>query len=81
MELFDTIEMMSSEDYKERFRAEYYQLKIRIDKLAAMLAKWDKGELDFAPTCPRELYDEQINSMVSYLNVLSKRAIIENVKL
>ena len=81
MELFDTIEMMSSEDYKERFRAEYYQLKIRIDKLATMLAKWDKGELNFTPTCPRELYDEQISSMVSYLNVLSKRAIIENVKL
>lgn len=26
-ELKDTIELMNSEDYKERFRAEYYQTK------------------------------------------------------
>ena len=29
MELNETIEMMQSADYKERFKAEYYQLKIR----------------------------------------------------
>lgn len=29
MELKDTVEMMLSADYKERFKAEYYQLKIR----------------------------------------------------
>ena len=29
MNLKDTIEMMTSTDYKERFRAEYYQLEIR----------------------------------------------------
>lgn len=33
MELKDTIEMMTSEDYKERFKAEYYQTKIRYEKL------------------------------------------------
>ncbi len=27
MELKDTIEMMNSEDYKERFKAEYYQTR------------------------------------------------------
>lgn len=27
MELKDTIELMNSTDYKERFRAEYYQTK------------------------------------------------------
>ena len=27
MELKETIEMMTSADYKERFKAEYYQLK------------------------------------------------------
>ena len=30
MELKDTIEMMVSVDYKERFKAEYLQLKIRM---------------------------------------------------
>ena len=33
MELKDTIEMMMSEDYKERFKAEYNQTKIRYEKL------------------------------------------------
>lgn len=36
MELKDTIELMNSTDYKERFRAEYYQTKIRYDKLDKM---------------------------------------------
>jgi len=43
MELADTAEMMMSEDYKERFRAEYGQVAIRHQKLKAMLEKWDKG--------------------------------------
>lgn len=42
MELADTAEMMMSEDYKERFRAEYGQVAIRHQKLKAMLEKWDK---------------------------------------
>ena len=29
MELKDTIELMNSSDYKERFKAEYWQTKIR----------------------------------------------------
>ena len=33
MELKDTIDLMTSEDYKDRFKAEYYQTKIRYDKL------------------------------------------------
>lgn len=38
-ELKDTIELMNSSDYKDRFKAEYYQLKIRYTKLHAMLVK------------------------------------------
>lgn len=33
MELKDTVQMMESVDYKERFKAEYLQLKIRINGL------------------------------------------------
>lgn len=39
MELRDTAAMMQSEDYKERFRAEYCQAVIRFDKLNQMLKK------------------------------------------
>ena len=45
MELKQTVEMMNSADYKERFKAEYMQVVIRYKKLANMLEKWDKGEI------------------------------------
>ena len=48
-ELIDTIEMMNSEDYKERFKAEYYQVVIRYRKLKSMLDRWDNNQLEFAP--------------------------------
>lgn len=81
MELKETIEMMQSEDYKERFKAEYYQLEIRLEKLTSMLEKWDRGELNFTPTCPRELYNQQVSVMVDYLNALRTRAELEGVQL
>lgn len=37
MKLKDTIKLMESDDYKDRFKAEYYQLKIRKEKLQKML--------------------------------------------
>ena len=80
-ELKDTVAGMTSADYKERFKAEYYQLKIRFDKLNAMVEKWDKGELNFVPTCPRELYTRQLNAMKDYLTVLEERAALEKVDL
>lgn len=80
-ELKDTIEMMNSSDYKERFKAEYQQVVIRYKKLAAMLEKWDKGELNFKPTCPRSTYNMQIKAMTDYIAVLEARAVMEDVDL
>ena len=34
--LSDTFDLMCSKDYKDRFRAEYYQTKIRYEKLHKM---------------------------------------------
>lgn len=81
MELKDTIEMMASEDYKERFKAEYYQTKIRYGKLKYMLERWDDGTLDFIPTCPRSTYDLQISAMIDYIAILEARAVMEGVTL
>ena len=81
MELKDTAALMCSADYKERFKAEYYQLKIRQDKLRAMIDKWDAGELEFTPTCSRDLYTFQFYVMDGYLHVLGQRAKLEGVKL
>lgn len=80
-ELAKTCEQMVSPDYKERFKAEYLQLKNRLNGLKRMLYAWDKGTLTFTPTCPRNVYDEQIKGMELYLNVLTQRAAIERVEL
>ena len=81
MELKDTIEMMQSADYKDRFKAEYQQTKIRFDKLHKMLVKADAGTLEFTPTCPLELLREQQVNMAKYLYCLEVRAQIEGVEL
>ena len=81
MELKDTIKLMESADYKERFIAEYNQLVIRYKKLSAMLAAWDAGTLNFTPTCPRSTYNIQIRAMADYIAALEARAVMENVSL
>ncbi len=81
MELNDTIKMMESADYKERFIAEYSQLMIRYKKLAAMLEKWNEGKLHFTPTCPRSTYDLQIRAMMDYIAILEARAVMEGITL
>ena len=51
MKLKDTITFMESDDYKDRFKAEYYQTKIRYEKLHKMIVKYEAGSLCFEPKC------------------------------
>lgn len=81
MELKDTIKLMNSEDYKDRFKAEYLQAKIRYDKLDAMTVKYEAGTLDFTPDCPLELLKEQKSYMGNYIRCLKIRAEIEGIEL
>lgn len=80
-ELKDTIEMMTSEDYKERFKAEYYQTKIRYDKLHDLVKKYDADTLEFELSCPVELLKHQKSMMGQYLYDLEVRAEIEKIEL
>ena len=80
-ELRETIEMMNSKDYMERFKAEYYQVVIRYQKLKSMLDKWDNNQLEFTPTCPRSTYNMQITAMTDYIAILEARAVMEGVKM
>lgn len=41
--------------YKERFKAEYWQTKIRYEKLHRMTVKYEAGTLDFEPDCELSL--------------------------
>lgn len=81
MELKDTIELMNSADYKERFKAEYLQVKIRYDKLHKMITKYKANTLNFEPKCNEELLTTQAIFMRNYLNVLEVRAEIEKIEL
>ena len=79
-ELAKSCEGMVSPDYKERFKAEYLQLKNRLEGLKRMLESWDNGTLTFTPTCPRTIYNDQVKGMELYLQVLKQRADIEKVE-
>ena len=77
--LSQTIDMMTSSDYTERFKAEYAQVCIRYKKLKNMLDKWDKNELTFTPTCPRSTYNIQIKAMTDYIAILEARTVMEHI--
>ena len=79
--LNETVEMMNSTDYKERFRAEYFQLKIRMDSLAGMLLKMENNMLDFTPKCSYDLLNGQLKAMNLYADYLIERADIEGIDL
>lgn len=91
MELRDTVYAMKSVDYKERFKAEYFQLKIRYEKLKAFNTKIEAAERwafctkqpSQAPEhdCPLELLREQQRTMEEYLHILEIRAEIEKIDL
>ena len=90
MELKDTIAMMQSADYKERFKAEYHQTKIRYEKLKAFNNKIEAAKStayahNAVPMpkhdCPDDMLREQQNVMEHYLQILELRAIIEGVAL
>ena len=81
MKLKDSVEMMNSTDYKERFKAEYLQLKIRMDKLAGMLIRMENNMLDFTPKCSYDLLNGQLKAMNLYASYLEERAEIEGINL
>ena len=85
MELKETVELMNSEDYKERFVAEYRQVKIRYEKLKNFCNKIEVetmlGKEVTKHDCPLELLREQQKYMGLYLSILEKRALIENIVL
>lgn len=81
MELKDTMELMNSSDYKDRFKAEYYQAKIRYDKLDDITVKYEANTLTFTPKCSLTLLKEQKMYLGNYIRILKIRAEIEGIEL
>lgn len=77
--LKDTVPGMTSDDYKDRFVAEYEQLRIRRDALHRMIIRYDAGTLNFTPTCDIFLLKRQEVCMNEYLVVLETRAELEGI--
>lgn len=90
MLLANTVDMMNSADYKERFKAEYYQLKIRYERLKTFNNKIEAAEktsYGLAPKkvempkhdCPYDMLRDQQRLMGEYLHILEVRAEIEGI--
>lgn len=80
IKLKDTVALMTSDDYKDRFEAEFEQLDTRRVKLERMIEKYKAGKLDFTPACPVELLERQLKAMSEYLQCLKLRAEIEGIE-
>ena len=89
--LQETVDLMISKDYKERFKAEYYQTKFRYEKLKAFNNKIEASERTMyentkkvempAHDCPSEMLRHQQSIMGEYLHLLEVRAVIEGIEL
>lgn len=77
--LKETIEKMTSDNYKDRFVAEFYQLKIRRDKLENFIIRARQGKEKH--DCPLDLLERQLACMDKYLEILCVRVLKENIKL
>ena len=86
----DTVNAMLSSDYKERFKAEYKQLKIRVKKLNDFCNKIEaaRGAAEHRDAveepkhdCSFELLTHQLMVMREYLHDLEIRAVIEKIDL
>ncbi len=85
LELKDTISLMNSEYYKDRFVAEYIQTKIRYEKLKTFNQRIEVAQLTGTEEpkhdCPLQLLKEQQAIMGNYLHTLELRAKIEHINL
>ena len=92
MTLEQTAKLMNSSDYKERFIAEYWQTKIRYERLkkfntAVEAATVTNSQHTYrvmeVPThdCPDSMLKHQQHIMGEYLHVLELRAVIEGINL
>ena len=81
MELKDTIGLMSSDYWNDRFVAEYLQTKIRYEKLHKLIVKREVGKRGFDTPVPIESWKKQAHHMGLYLYELEKQAVLHGIEL
>ena len=75
------IPYITSEDWKRRFIGEYWMLRFRTEGLNDMMLKLAYDKLDFKPNCDSSIFSSQLSTMERYLEILEKRAVIEDIDL
>lgn len=80
MKLVDTVNLMCSSDFKDRFTAEYSQLVIRLLKLDAVLNNTSDTHFE-VDDITKALMIKQHDAMESYKECLEKRADILGIDL
>ena len=83
--LDQTIGYMISADYKDRFKAEFWQLSIRASKLEHYIKRIKDaraaGAQEPPHDCSIELLEEQLDCMYDYCRILLKRGLVEHINL
>lgn len=82
-QLDQTVDLMRSESYKDRFIAEYAQIEIRTKRLENVLKSIEDNTCPkcFKPTCDIEILKSQLKTMNAYRATLIFRASIEEIEL
>ena len=81
MELKDTVELMTSSSWEDRFVAEYLQTKIRYEKLHDLIVKREVGIETFKTPISLDSWKAQANYMGLYLYELEKQAALHGINL
>lgn len=74
-------ELLLSDDYKDRFKGEYWLVATKYEKLKKLINDYTNDRLDFEPTCPSNKLLEQAACMRGYWECLRERAEIEGIEL
>ena len=81
MDFEQIVELLKSDDYKERAKGEYFFVKDKYTKLHRMIVKREAGTITFEPNCPMKQWKDQAAAMGEYLHQLEIKAEIEGVEL
>lgn len=73
MTLKETIPMMTSDNYNDRLKAEYFQLKIRTEEIKAGLDRYPR------PLIRLDLLAAQYKAMQMYQKILEARLVDEDI--
>lgn len=83
--LSETVALMNSDSYKNRFIGEYHQTKIRYEKLKDFCTRIEAAQITGTEEpkhdCSLELLRSQQRIMGEYLHILEIRAVIEKIEL